>query len=87
LVAVIDPVGHAGQDSGAQGGRAAMAWQSAPGVTWRKSSWSAYNGSCVEVAELGAEQIGVRDSKAGLDSPVLVFGHAEWASFLRGLKR
>ena len=58
---------------------------SAAGATWRKSTFSAYNGSCVEVADLAPGQIGVRDSK-GPHSPVLVFGRAEWASFLRGLK-
>jgi hypothetical protein len=59
---------------------------SAAGVTWRKSTFSAYNGSCVEVADLAPGQIGVRDSKAGPHSPVLVFGHADWAVFLRTLR-
>ena len=59
---------------------------SAAGATWRKSTFSAYNGSCVEVADLAPGQIGVRDSKAGPRSPVLVFDRADWASFLRTLK-
>jgi hypothetical protein len=59
---------------------------SAAGVTWRKSTFSAYNGSCVEVADLAPGQIGVRDSKAGPHSPVLVFGHADWAAFLQTLR-
>ncbi len=60
---------------------------SAADVAWRKSSYSAYNGSCVEVADLAPGQIGVRDSKAGSRSPVLVFSHADWASFLRTFQR
>ena len=59
---------------------------STAGITWRKSTFSAYNGSCVEVAGLAPGQIGVRDSKAGPQSPVLVFGQADWASFLRTLR-
>ena len=65
--------------------RAKFVRGSAVGVTWRKSSFSAYNGSCVEAADLGPAEIGVRDSK-GLHSPVLVFDHAAWAAFLRTLK-
>jgi hypothetical protein len=55
-------------------------------IVWRKSTFSAYNGSCVEVADLAPGQIGVRDSKAGPDSPVLTFGQADWAAFLGTLK-
>lgn len=54
-------------------------------VTWRKSSWSSYNGNCVEVAELGGQLVGVRDTKdAG--GPVLVLGRAAWRSFVDDLK-
>lgn len=55
-------------------------------ATWRKSSWSSYNGNCVEVAELGGLLIGVRDTKDAGVGPVLVFGHAAWRSFLDGVK-
>jgi uncharacterized protein DUF397 len=66
--------------------------QRRPGATdlsqavWQKSSWSAYNGNCVEVAELGGRLIGVRDTKDAGRGPVLVFGDAAWRSFLDCLK-
>ena len=53
---------------------------------WRKSSYSGYNGNCVEVADLAAGRIGVRDSKAGAGSPVLEFARADWAAFLASVK-
>ena len=55
-------------------------------IHWRKSSWSSYNGNCVEVAELGSRLIGVRDTKDTGSGPVLIFGRAAWRSFLEGLK-
>lgn len=32
-------------------------------LTWRKSTFSGYDGECVEVAELPYGEVGVRDSK------------------------
>lgn len=55
-------------------------------VSWRKSSFSGYNGNCVEVADLGRGWMGVRDSKAGVNSPVLQFTRRDWARFLHALK-
>jgi hypothetical protein len=55
-------------------------------ASWRKSSKSAYNGSCVEVAELRSERVGVRDTKAHDAGPILIFTHAEWNLFLSRVK-
>ena len=55
------------------------------GPRWKKSSWSAANGHCVEVAQLG-DHVGVRHS---LDTapgrPVLAFTRDEWETFLLGI--
>jgi Domain of unknown function (DUF397) len=60
--------------------------QSSEFVQWRKSSYSGYNGNCVEVADLEAGRVGVRDSKAGAGSPVLEFSRTDWAAFLVSVK-
>jgi uncharacterized protein DUF397 len=75
---------HINSNGAASGGLAGAAeFAQAP---WRKSSWSAYNGNCVEVADLGDRLIGVRDTKDVGFGPVLVFGNAAWRSFLDGVK-
>ena len=53
------------------------------GVEWFKSSKSATNGQCVEVAFVDG-QVAVRDSKnpAG---PALLFTAAEWTAFVGGV--
>ena len=57
------------------------------GPDWKKSSLSAHNGNCVEVARLRNGDYGVRDSKdADLGRPVLTFSRAEWRYFLERVK-
>jgi hypothetical protein len=54
---------------------------------WRKSTYSACNGNCVEVAELRPGLIGVRDTKDAGRGPVMVFEAAVWSSFLESVKK
>jgi hypothetical protein len=49
-------------------------------VRWIKSSFSANNGACVEVAATPA-QVAARDSK-NADGPVLTFHASAWAAFV-----
>ena len=53
-------------------------------VSWRKTSYSAGNGECVE-ASYGQNDIGVRDSK-NPDGPNLQYPVAAWRSFLAATK-
>lgn len=56
-------------------------------AAWRKSSWSAYNGNCVEVASLPGGSIAVRDSKDAGCGPTLVFRSEAWGALLDALKK
>lgn len=49
-------------------------------ATWRKSSYSQGQNNCVEIARKDG-WVGIRDSKLGNESPVLVFTEAEWTAF------
>lgn len=55
-------------------------------TSWRKSSFSAMNGNCVEIGLLRSDRIGVRDTKDHGGGPVLIFTNAEWSVFIAGVK-
>lgn len=52
---------------------------------WFKSSLSAHNGNCVEVAGLADDIIRVRDSKNPRGG-ILNFTQAEWDAFVGGVR-
>jgi hypothetical protein len=55
------------------------------GDKWRKSSFSASMGDCVEVSSTTINRIMIRDSKAP-DGPHLHFSSSAWTSFLDACK-
>ena len=52
---------------------------------WRKSSYSGTAGNCIEVANLGCDGWGMRDSKDPT-GPVLTFTADEWLAFIFAVK-
>ena len=52
---------------------------------WRKSSYSASNGHCVEIARLPGGAIGIRDSKAA-GGPILSFAPSVWSKFVEVIR-
>jgi len=86
---VAEPAQSSRQDSASQDGRTELSGRLAPhsgGPVWRKSSYSGYNGDCVEVAVLRGGQIGVRDSKAHGTGPILCLTSAQWAALVAGVR-
>lgn len=53
-------------------------------ATWFKSSCYSPSRDCVEVAFLGGDLVGVRDSK-NANGPALVFTPGEWDAFTAGV--
>ncbi len=56
-----------------------------PSINWIKSSFSTYNGNCVEVAGLTTDTVRVRDSKNPRGG-MLNFTPAEWDAFVGGVR-
>ncbi len=54
-------------------------------LQWRKSSVSNPSGNCVELAELGGDQIAVRNSRHPT-GPTLVYTRAEISAFIQGVQ-
>ena len=55
-------------------------------ASWRKSSFSSMNGSCIEISRLLSDRIGIRDTKDNGTGPVLFFTDSEWNAFIAGAK-
>ena len=55
-------------------------------TSWRKSTFSNLNGSCVELGRVLPDRIGVRDTKDNGTGPILFFTDAEWSAFLTAAK-
>jgi hypothetical protein len=53
---------------------------------WRKSTASGSQNECVEVGELPAGDIAVRDTKADGSGPVLGFTADAWSAFITDVK-
>lgn len=54
--------------------------------SWKKSSYSAADGNCVEVGLAADDYVSVRDSK-NKSMPALDFKAADWRTFIEEVKR
>jgi Domain of unknown function (DUF397) len=54
-------------------------------LRWIKSTFSAANGNCVEIAALPDAGVAIRDSK-DISGPTLRFTADEWNAFLGGVR-
>jgi hypothetical protein len=55
-------------------------------VSWRKSTFSNLNGSCIEIGRVLPDRIGIRDTKDNGTGPVLVFTGPELDAFIAAAK-
>ena len=55
------------------------------GAMWRKSSISNSQGACVELAEVGLDELAVRNSR-NPEGPALIYTRAEIAALIEGVK-
>jgi hypothetical protein len=60
--------------------------QEKPDLNWIKSSLSFALGNCVEIADLGAGNVAVRNSRHP-GGGVLEFTPAEWQAFIGGVRK
>lgn len=60
-----------------------MAIEGPAALCWKKSSWSAGNGSCVEIADMPGGAVAVRNSRdSSPGHSMLIFDSEEWSSFV-----
>ena len=56
-------------------------------IRWRKSSRCMNDSNCVEVAQAATDQLWVRDTKRGVEGPVLQFSLSELQALIERVKQ